>query len=1525
MAKENEIQFWQGLESARTSQTPGEGEPLWTTDEQKLYVGDGSTAGGILIGPQTSSGLTGTRSYTADGAISAGDPVQLNADGTVSVVGQLTEALGTSTQYSSINQAAIETCYCSADDYALVSYAVSSEIRCRLTTISGNTPTFGTEQTVTTTNHQNEHWLAYDSTNDKIVWVYWNTTSDIIYAKVGDITDQNTMTFGSETTVVDISSGIGPAPQACAMGMLGNGHFYVVYPYWESGQNNKTFIKIGTISGTSVTFSTAQEVGTDQPIGGYGIPVYDPVNDKGFLMYAVGSDVKAVHFYNYSSTGCTVGGITQVDNGYSGSSFVGCWDANAQRVVCSFADATANRSFVAFNTFGAAPVKGALNTWDTSNTGITFEGAAYDPETEECVFMYKNGSTDRDGWSKRVSVNPTSLVVTINDTVELYNGNIIRHSIVWHEDANRMLVCYESDSQSDNGYARAYQRTVGSTDGYKSFIGFADEAISDTASGDITVVGGLNTDVTGMPVGLPLYINKAGVIGTTPTEVHIGYAPTATSVVVNHDVDDLVLEFAAVQHEHTAADIDSESSANGAVLTSDGAGNAAWQAPTLPGEWSFTANGAISAGDAVALRSDGDIEIVKETNNTSLGTEQLTDTDSQFMGSCKLGDDKFLVAYRDVNGSGHGVCYVCTVSGTTITQGSVYTFNSDSTQYISCCQVDTDKAIILYRPNSGTGTAVIATASGTVVSFGSTASFNGSTTYTSCCQVETNKVCAAYCDNGNSTRPTLQVLTVSGTTITTNTEYVIQTSTSSYIDVCLINTNKVGVVYRDSQPDCRAAAATITGTTMSVGTSYVYDYDPMVEMTCCKAGTDKFAVVSKQSSNGWLYSHVITVSGTTITAGLNNQDSVVYANTPCLEYMEDDKVVCVYNSSSANAFKIGTITGGDISWDSGTTLKSTTNSGATCAVSKISATKWAFSYEYFDTYSRVYSDETITNADDYIGLATEAIADSNTGTVTIQGGINDQQSALTTGAVYYVDGDGTLITTANEVPAGVAISATEIVVGADPAFINHVHTAGDIDATTAIDGSVMIATVDDVAEWTADIRRTVDGVYLGYAGNDFFEWDESTGALTIGSGTGQKSDVLQVESNGTLNVSAVTNYEDLVTHDDDIPNKKYVDDAAGGQTAENQTSPRTCSAVADTTDTALTSNTWTVVAFDSADFDTGSDFDLTNNRFQPTVAGYYQINGHVYIAPDSTTCDGGFMRVWKNGTTSLQQVSDVAVNQNLSLRINTSIVAYLDGDTDYIQLQAYSANSDGDCTYATFSAHLIGTSLSTASAPRAARIHKNGTEQTGVAATTVTLISFSTADYDSASDADLSNDRFQPNVPGYYRVTLKATFGPTTSADYAVAYIRKNGTTDIAHSAMTNDSGSNNFHQNVISTIYLNGTTDYVDFTVYASHAGVVRGGTDATYAECYLLTGDQVQGARVSRIGLTGNQTITQNTLTLLDFDDLTNHDNHDAAGDWDTTNKRFQPSVPGYYQIKGGCYFSPTDAGSGAALIIYKNGRIP
>ena len=45
----NILKFLRGLAANRTSKTPAVGEPLWVTDDKLLYVGDGTTAGGIRV------------------------------------------------------------------------------------------------------------------------------------------------------------------------------------------------------------------------------------------------------------------------------------------------------------------------------------------------------------------------------------------------------------------------------------------------------------------------------------------------------------------------------------------------------------------------------------------------------------------------------------------------------------------------------------------------------------------------------------------------------------------------------------------------------------------------------------------------------------------------------------------------------------------------------------------------------------------------------------------------------------------------------------------------------------------------------------------------------------------------------------------------------------------------------------------------------------------------------------------------------------------------------------------------------------------------------------------------------------------------------------------------------------------------------------------------------------------------------------------------------------------------------------
>jgi hypothetical protein len=66
------IQLRRGLEAQRTLITPDVGEPLFTTDNKQLFVGDGATAGGVLISGGAGAGNY-VQKYRGTLALAAGE------------------------------------------------------------------------------------------------------------------------------------------------------------------------------------------------------------------------------------------------------------------------------------------------------------------------------------------------------------------------------------------------------------------------------------------------------------------------------------------------------------------------------------------------------------------------------------------------------------------------------------------------------------------------------------------------------------------------------------------------------------------------------------------------------------------------------------------------------------------------------------------------------------------------------------------------------------------------------------------------------------------------------------------------------------------------------------------------------------------------------------------------------------------------------------------------------------------------------------------------------------------------------------------------------------------------------------------------------------------------------------------------------------------------------------------------------------------------------------------------------------
>ena len=104
---------------------------------------------------------------------------------------------------------------------------------------------------------------------------------------------------------------------------------------------------------------------------------------------------------------------------------------------------------------------------------------------------------------------------------------------------------------------------------------------------------------------------------------------------------------------------------------------------------------------------------------------------------------------------------------------------------------------------------------------------------------------------------------------------------------------------------------------------------------------------------------------------------------------------------------------------------------------------------------------------------------------------------------------------------------------------------------------------------------------------------------------------------------------------------------------------------------SITSSTFTKVAINTEEFDTNSYYDATTNyRFQPLIAGYYQVNGLVRCAGASPS--QLLSSVYKNGSSYARGFELVGSGLTISsLSCSFSEIIFMNGTTDYLELYGF--------------------------------------------------------------------------------------------------------------------------------------------------------------------------------------------------------------------------------------------------------------
>ena len=474
----------------------------------------------------------------------------------------------------------------------------------------------------------------------------------------------------------------------------------------------------------------------------------------------------------------------------------------------------------------------------------------------------------------------------------------------------------------------------------------------------------------------------------------------------------------------------------------------------------FVASGTLPNGRAVLLKSNGQVEVVGTTtiaadipygSETTFGTNRAQYVSKAAFDPNTVG--KFVIAFVDRDNpnsnSKHAAVIVGQVSGSSISFGTPVIINSEQSYFTTVAfdPNNANKILVAFRGSSNNyGKARVGTISGTSVSLGSLATFNSSanTNYINIAfdPNTSNKLVISFADSGNGVSKAV-VGTISSTSISFGSTFVFEYAQvpehSLVFDPNIAN--KFVVCYRDSSWYGQVKIGTVSGSNISYGSHSAFHSASTIvgELAFDPNTANKFVIVYQNDAAS-------TKDGTAIVGTISNA-SISYATPVIYNSSESNYNSISFDPNTANTFvvayyrndgltgraKIGTISGTSLSFSSHYIFNPSLTNPIGVRFDPSAAGRLVFTYidggkAYALTGISTHQGSNLT-ATNFIGITDAAIASGATGSVTVKGGVATNLSSLTIGSTYYVQTNGTFATSAGtpSVEAGKAISATSLI------------------------------------------------------------------------------------------------------------------------------------------------------------------------------------------------------------------------------------------------------------------------------------------------------------------------------------------------------------------------------------------------------------------------------------------------------------------------------------------------------------------
>jgi hypothetical protein len=460
----------------------------------------------------------------ASGALATGDTVLVNSDGTVSVVAETSEVIGSPNVFESGVTQEISVAFDSSNNKVVIAYKDESDSnkgKAIVGTVGASSISFGSE-VIFETGSTAETVIVFDGSNNKVVVAYKdNGNSGYGTAIVGSVSGTS-ISFGTAVVFKSNSvTGIGAT--------FDSNSNKVVVTYRDNSAGGDGTANVGTVSGTSisfgssVTFTTSNSTETST--------VFDSSNNKVVIAYRdlQTSDIGTCVVGTVSGTSISFGTPVVFEN--AAVTFIAAaFDSNSNKAVISYR--------VTSTTYGNSIVGTVSGTSISFGSPVVFEAAdaseissTFDTNVNKVVVVYRDSGNSNYGTRTLGSVSGTS--ISFDSPVVFESANTDNTSCTFDSSSNKVVIAYRDEGFSDRGTATFFKPTTFNLTS-ENFVGFANSGYASGQSAALNSTCSVDNKQSGLTAGQTYYVQTDGSLGATPASPSVvaGTAISSNSIIV---------------------------------------------------------------------------------------------------------------------------------------------------------------------------------------------------------------------------------------------------------------------------------------------------------------------------------------------------------------------------------------------------------------------------------------------------------------------------------------------------------------------------------------------------------------------------------------------------------------------------------------------------------------------------------------------------------------------------------------------------------------------------------------------------------------------------------------------------------------------------------------------------------------------------------------------------------------------------------------------------------------------------------